>query len=55
MKLNIDFEELIDAYEDSSVEHMYNIDTKNNKIIPTTVPFFTNLFCIYNLPLYKKI
>jgi len=33
MKLNIDFEELVDAYEDSSVEHVYHIDTKNNELL----------------------
>jgi hypothetical protein len=33
MKLNIDFEELVEAYEDSSVEHVYHIDIKNNEII----------------------
>lgn len=33
MKLNIEFEELVDAYEDSSVDHVYYIDTKNNEII----------------------
>lgn len=33
MKLNIDFEELVDAYEDSSVDHVYHIDTKNNELI----------------------
>jgi len=33
MKLNIDFDELVDAYEDSSVEHVYHIDTKNNKLL----------------------
>lgn len=33
MKINIEFEELIDAYEDSNVTHLYFIDTKNNEII----------------------
>ncbi len=33
MKLNIEFEELVDAYEDSNVTHLYFIDTKNNEII----------------------
>ena len=33
MKLNIDIQELVDAYEDSSVEHVYHIDTKNNELL----------------------
>ena len=32
MKLNIEFEELVEAYEDSSVDHVYHIDIKNNEI-----------------------
>ncbi len=33
MKLNIDFEELVDAFEESDVMHHYFIDTKNNELI----------------------
>lgn len=33
MKLDIDFEELIDAFEDSSVSHVYHIDTKKSELI----------------------
>jgi len=33
MKLTIDFEELIDVFEDSSDSHVYHIDTKKNEII----------------------
>ncbi len=33
MKLNIDFEELVDAFEDSSVIHVYHIDTKKSELI----------------------
>jgi len=33
MKLNIDFEDLVDVYEDSNATHLYFIDTKNNEII----------------------
>lgn len=33
MKLNIDFQELVDAIEESDVMHHYFIDTKNNKLI----------------------
>ncbi len=33
MKLNIDFEDLVDVYEDSSVDHVYHIDIKNNEIL----------------------
>ena len=33
MKLDVDFEELIDAFEDSSVSHVYHIDTKKSELI----------------------
>jgi len=33
MKLDIDFEELVDAFEDSSVIHVYHIDTKKSELI----------------------
>lgn len=33
MKLDVDFEELIDAFEDSSVIHVYHIDTKKSELI----------------------
>jgi len=33
MKLNIEFEELVDAFEDSSVIHVYHIDTKKSELI----------------------
>jgi len=33
MKLDIDFEELVDAFEDSSVIHVYHIDTEKSELI----------------------
>ena len=33
MKLDVNFEELIDAFEDSSVSHVYHIDTKKSELI----------------------
>ncbi len=33
MKLNLDFEELVDAFEDSSAIHIYHIDTKKSELI----------------------